>query len=315
MDVWMWSVDTEDWEAEGSASAYWVDRIVSLAESEGGSLQHPVVLFHNGQIPMPATVAALPVIIQYFKSHGYSFVDLLGDSGSPAGCSPKTPATPPSATLVEPGKRIAAGEVVDSPGGQYRLVMQPDGDLMLSVASGRELWASGTAGSPRAYAVMQADGDLAIYSHSKRMLWETGTGGHPGADLAVQSDSGLVIYDASVPLWSAGSTNSELGAGERLDPGWYLQSPGGACRLVMKMDGNLALYAANGRLQWASGTSGSPGAFAVVASDGDLVVYSASSHVLWESKTGAKPGARLVVTQQAEVALELPNGSVIWQSS
>jgi peptidoglycan/xylan/chitin deacetylase (PgdA/CDA1 family) len=315
MAVWMWSVDTEDWEAEGSSSAYWVDRIVSLAESEGGVLQHPVVLFHNGQIPMPATVAALPVVIQYFKSHGYTFVDLLGDSGPPAGCSPQTAAPSPSATLVEPGQRIGAGASVDSPGGQYRLVMQTDGNLVLSVAGGRDLWASGTEGSRRAYVVMEPDGDLVIFSHSKQRLWETGTQRHPGAELAVQSGGGLVIYDALKPLWSAGSSNFELGAGEHLDSGWYLQSPAGECRLVMKRDGNLTLYSANGRILWASGTAGSPGAYAVMETDGNLVVDSATNQTLWESRTDAKSGARLVMTQQAEAAIELSTGSVIWQPS
>ncbi|MGO9334597.1 MAG: polysaccharide deacetylase family protein [Acidimicrobiales bacterium] len=85
MAVWMWSVDTEDWEAEGSSSSYWVNRIVSLAESEGGALQHPVVEMHNQAVPMPATVAALPIVIKYFESHGYTFVDLLGRTGPPTG--------------------------------------------------------------------------------------------------------------------------------------------------------------------------------------------------------------------------------------
>ena len=83
MAVWLWNVDTEDWEAEGSSSSYSVNRIISLAESEGSALQHPVVLMHNQAIPMPATVAALPTVIQYFKDHGYTFVDLLGRTGPP----------------------------------------------------------------------------------------------------------------------------------------------------------------------------------------------------------------------------------------
>jgi peptidoglycan/xylan/chitin deacetylase (PgdA/CDA1 family) len=83
MSVWMWSVDTEDWEARGSGSAYWVDRIIDLAESEGSVLEHPVVLMHNQAILMPATVAALPTIIRYFRTHGYTFVDLLGRTGRP----------------------------------------------------------------------------------------------------------------------------------------------------------------------------------------------------------------------------------------
>ena len=76
MSVWMWSVDTQDWMADGSGSSYWVNRIVRLAEREGGALRHPVVLMHNQPIGNPATVSALPVIIRYFRSHGYRFVRL-----------------------------------------------------------------------------------------------------------------------------------------------------------------------------------------------------------------------------------------------
>jgi peptidoglycan-N-acetylglucosamine deacetylase len=81
MKVWMWSVDTEDWKANGSSSPYWVNRIIRLAESEGGSQQHPVVLMHNQPAGNPATVAALPAIIGFFRDRGYAFVNLLGDTG------------------------------------------------------------------------------------------------------------------------------------------------------------------------------------------------------------------------------------------
>jgi len=76
MGVWLWSVDTQDWMARGSGSAYWVNRIIRLAEHEGGALRHPVVLMHNQPIGNPATVAALPVIIRFFRAHGYRFVKL-----------------------------------------------------------------------------------------------------------------------------------------------------------------------------------------------------------------------------------------------
>jgi peptidoglycan/xylan/chitin deacetylase (PgdA/CDA1 family) len=76
MGVWMWSVDTQDWMADGSGSSYWVQRIIRLAETEGAALPHPVVLMHNQPIGNPATVSALPVIIQFFSSRGYHFVAL-----------------------------------------------------------------------------------------------------------------------------------------------------------------------------------------------------------------------------------------------
>jgi peptidoglycan/xylan/chitin deacetylase (PgdA/CDA1 family) len=74
MGVWLWSVDTQDWMARGSGASYWIRRIVRLAESEGGALRHPVVLMHNQSIGNPATVSALPTIIQFFRSRGYHFV-------------------------------------------------------------------------------------------------------------------------------------------------------------------------------------------------------------------------------------------------
>lgn len=73
--TWLWSVDTEDWRAAGSAAAYWVKRIVSRARA-GLAQMHPVVLMHNGQAGNPATMAALPRIIRAYRSAGYRFVRL-----------------------------------------------------------------------------------------------------------------------------------------------------------------------------------------------------------------------------------------------
>jgi peptidoglycan/xylan/chitin deacetylase (PgdA/CDA1 family) len=77
LEVWNWSVDTEDWKAGGSASSFWVNRIIDLAET-GGSQSHPVVLMHNMPGGSPATVAALPSIITFYRDRGYVFVDLNG---------------------------------------------------------------------------------------------------------------------------------------------------------------------------------------------------------------------------------------------
>jgi peptidoglycan/xylan/chitin deacetylase (PgdA/CDA1 family) len=76
MAVWLWSVDTEDWKADGSGSSFWVHRIIRLAEAEGRALSHPVVLMHNQPDGNPATVSALPRIIHFFRVHDYRFVKL-----------------------------------------------------------------------------------------------------------------------------------------------------------------------------------------------------------------------------------------------
>lgn len=82
MQVWNWSVDTEDWKAAGSGATYWINRITSRADA-GASQRHPVILMHNQPGGNPATVAALPRIISYYRARGYRFVDLLGNTGRP----------------------------------------------------------------------------------------------------------------------------------------------------------------------------------------------------------------------------------------
>jgi peptidoglycan/xylan/chitin deacetylase (PgdA/CDA1 family) len=73
--VWTWSVDTEDWKAVGSASDYWVERIVRRAEA-GLVLPHPVILLHDSAAGTPATLRALGRIITIYRRHGYRFVGL-----------------------------------------------------------------------------------------------------------------------------------------------------------------------------------------------------------------------------------------------
>ena len=106
MTVWNWSVDTEDWKAGTSTDTSWVNRIVTRAVA-GGSQAHPVVLMHNPPAGIPATVAALPRIIEYYSSHGYRFIDLLGRIGGAS-----TPAAATTATglhlLVRDGNNNVA---------------------------------------------------------------------------------------------------------------------------------------------------------------------------------------------------------------
>lgn len=82
MAIWLWSVDTQDWKADGSGAAYWVNRITRRADA-GADQRHPVILFHNQPAGNPATVAALPRVIHFYKQRGYTFVDLLGNTGPP----------------------------------------------------------------------------------------------------------------------------------------------------------------------------------------------------------------------------------------
>ena len=104
MAVFNWSVDTRDWEARGSADQSWVNQIISLADA-GVSQTHPVILFHNQPGGNPATVAALPSIISFYRDRGYTFVDLAGTSGrttGPMATSRRSASRPPGPVPARP---------------------------------------------------------------------------------------------------------------------------------------------------------------------------------------------------------------------
>jgi peptidoglycan/xylan/chitin deacetylase (PgdA/CDA1 family) len=311
MSVWLWSVDTEDWKAQGSGSSYWVHRIIRLAESEGGSQSHPVVLMHNQVIAMPATVAALPSVIAFFKAHGYAFVDLLGRTGPPAGCGSATPTRVPG-TVLPAGSRLDPGSALSSPGGQYRLVMQRDGNLVLYTVADRPLWAAGTRESGGAYAVLQRDGNLVVYSvRGHRALWSTRTSGHPGAVVTLHIDGNVTVHAGDRRLWASDSANPVLAPREVLRPGWFIRSPESDCRLVMRHDGDLVLYADTDTPLWDTGTR-EPGSKAVLQADGNLVVRSPSGRALWASGTAGRVGQLLLLGRNATIFLESARGVVGW---
>jgi Ig domain of plant-specific actin-binding protein len=104
-----------------------------------------------------------------------------------------------------------------------------------------------------------------------------------------------------------------LGSGEKLEPGWYLQSSGGQYTLHMQTDGNLVEYV-GGRALWASNTAGNPGAYLVLQSDGNLVVYSPSKEALWNSGTEGNPGDHLSLQVDANIVVYSSGGSALWAS-
>jgi peptidoglycan-N-acetylglucosamine deacetylase len=175
MQTWMWSVDTEDWKAHGSSSSYWVNRIIALAKQEGGALQHPVVLMHNQPAGNPATVRALPEIIRFFRSRGYAFVNLLGDTGTgylvltahggvrrfgPGGPGPAGGSTRGSVRAVAMAANPATGGywVLKSDGGVDAIHAPWLGSVRRTVAAGNA--ATAIAASRGGYLVLTSDGGV-----------------------------------------------------------------------------------------------------------------------------------------------------------
>ncbi|TQF03179.1 hypothetical protein E6W39_14155 [Kitasatospora acidiphila] len=93
--------------------------------------------------------------------------------------------------------------------GHTRLVMQPDGNLVLySLKTGQSLWSTKTYNNPGAWATMQTDGNLVVYKPltdangnptyptpgtAANTLWSSATPGNSGAKAVVQDDCNFVI--------------------------------------------------------------------------------------------------------------------------
>jgi hypothetical protein len=125
-------------------------------------------------------------------------------STSPTACqaaSAPTPGPAASCGRLNPGQALGVKQSLTSCDGRFVLVMQGDGNLVLSQGS-RALWATMTNGRGGAAATMQGDGNFVVYTAGGAALWHTHTYRFPGAWLAVQNDGNVVVYSGSTPRWA-----------------------------------------------------------------------------------------------------------------
>ena len=101
------------------------------------------------------------------------------------------------------GEVLASGTALVSRNGDYQLVMQGDGNLVLyKIAGAVALWSTKTYGHPGAFAAMQKDGNFVLYAGGKA-LWSTGTYTYPGSSLKLRSSGNAVLYSSTgVQIWS-----------------------------------------------------------------------------------------------------------------
>ncbi|MBB5958130.1 subtilisin family serine protease [Saccharothrix tamanrassetensis] len=92
------------------------------------------------------------------------------------------------------GEQLTAGQSRTSLDGQYRLVLQVDGNLVLYTADRRALWHTNTWGSDVTRAVLQPDGNFVLYSAAGVARWHTNTWGSAADRLVVQNDDNVVLY-------------------------------------------------------------------------------------------------------------------------
>lgn len=207
------------------------------------------------------------------------------------------------------GQQLPPGALLRSADGQYRMVMQGDGNLVVYRQSAA-LWATGGS-DPGSRAVMQGDGNFVVYDGAAAK-WASTSSGFGGAELVLQDDGNAVIYHGghAIWAWSRGYIGDTLDSGAILLPGAYLKSANKQFALLMQpSDGNLALYGPAGAL-WSFGTTGHPGARAIMQGDGNFVVYSGQSAVRSTGTTGSG-GAHLRLQDDANLVV-YNGGTAVW---
>jgi peptidoglycan/xylan/chitin deacetylase (PgdA/CDA1 family) len=313
MKVWLWSVDTEDWEADGSSSSYWVNRIIGLAEQEGGALRNPVVLMHNAPSGDPATVLALPTIIKFFRGHGYRFVNLQGSTGTgyqvlaSSGSVHSFGATGYGSAAGAMGKGVRAVALAADPdtGGYWILKSNGGvnayhapwrGSLGNAVPRGQRVTA--IAASYGGYLVLTSNGGV----HSFSAPWHGSAAGSLGrgvtavglaADPAtggywiLKSNGGVAAYDAP---WH-GSLGGKLLRGETVTgiaaaPGGYLvlTSNGGVHNFGSAWYGSAAGAIGRGTTATALAVAPATGGYWIVKSNGQVANY----HAPWRGALAGK---------------------------
>lgn len=153
-----------------------------------------------------------------------------------------------AASTLTSNQWLRVNQQLTSNNGDFKLVMQSDGNLVLYRNSdSTALWSSQTNGNPGAEAVMQGDGNFVVYLNTTP-LWASNTSGNPLAFLNMQDDGNLVVYSSSnSPLWE--SDTKQLVCHDETIPVWggkyetgFWQSSPGTCYVYVPLQASPAAY-------------------------------------------------------------------------
>lgn len=216
-------------------------------------------------------------------------------------------------STLHSGESLKKDEFIQSANGEYTLVMQQDGNLVLYEHGVEPLWASHTGKGE--VCVMQEDGDLVVSDAEGKPAWSSGTGGHPGAFLTLNNDKNLVITDRYYrPIWNSENLNLSflLAPGAQLNMNESLLSANSQYRLIMQRDGDLVLFGPDEIPLWAAGTPGSGANLCIMQRDGNLVLYTAGGVPVWATGTDGQTGAFLVLHSDGYLTLYDSGNNPIW---
>jgi hypothetical protein len=120
------------------------------------------------------------------------------------------------------------------------------------------------------------------------------------------------------PSWTAaGATyagGSRLRPGAALRGGQYLLADDVGTVLVLRRNGDLALYGPGGLLRWSTGTGGQGVVAARMQADGNLVLYRSDGRAVWSSGTFGHPGAVLTVQRDGNAVIYGRGSGALWST-
>jgi hypothetical protein len=237
--------------------------------------------------------------------------------------TPTTPNTPTHRDRLLVNEGLLPNQNITSPDNRFSMVMQTDGNLVLSGPQSQPMWSSGTAGHTNIFdVVMQNDGNLVVYDNSSNPLWSSNTAGNPGAIFIVYSDGNAVVYGTNnETLWATHTvvpptpetptSRNRLLSGQGLIPGDSLESQDGSWKLAMQSDGNLVLYNSSNQAVWATNTAGRTNIWdLIMQADGNLVVFDTSGDTLWGSDTSGNANATLEIEDGGFVIYNAQNDPI-----
>ena len=121
-----------------------------------------------------------------------------------------------TSAIFSPGGALATNQQLVSSNGQYRAVMQGDGNFVIYDGSNRPIWASNTNGKqPGPYVLkMQGDGNVVLGANCNAVpncaaTWASNSNrrGSGPYYLIMQNDGNLVAYDSTGAAIWASNTN------------------------------------------------------------------------------------------------------------
>lgn len=240
--------------------------------------------------------------------------DAIWGSGTDGGLSQREKENPfPAGSSLVTESVLSPNESKSSPNGVYKLILQTDGNVVLT-KKGIKIWETNTTGVD-AFKV-QNDGNLVAYANGgAKWASQTNGKGDGSTVLVVQDDGNMVLYKKNKEsIWASGTGNvftedevkkSTLKVDQPLNPNESIVSANGKYKVMLESDGNVVLRDDMSKVLWATDTDDMNVNVFKAQKDGNLVAYLQNGTAVWASGTNGKAADKATLFLQDDGSLIL----------